>query len=185
MDSTFFSSLPKIEIHNHLEGTITPRTLQKLAKKHVSESTLARSLQECQKLYEFTSFTGFLNTFSKVNSFIQEVSDLDNIIQNSFENLQRENYRYIEYFISIDTFLKKGMSLSEILDRLKAITKRYSTKNIRIGGFIIDFVRNYGPDNAIQILNDLKPILDDYRDILLGVSIGGDEINFPAPAFWL
>ena len=33
MDSTFFSSLPKIEIHNHLEGTITPRTLQKLAKK--------------------------------------------------------------------------------------------------------------------------------------------------------
>ena len=148
MNTSFFYSLPKIELHNHLEGTITPQTFHVLAKKNDSESMYAQSIEECQKLYEFSSFQGFLYSFSKVNSFIKQSTDLDIIIQNTVIKSKEENYRYVEYFISLDTFMKKGMSLIELLDRLKSLRKHYSNYHFIIGGFIIDFVRNYGPTSA-------------------------------------
>lgn len=186
MDTSIYLSLPKVELHHHLEGSITPETLHALAKKNLSESPFAQSLETCQQLYSFTKFTGFLRAFNQANSFIQNAKDLDLIIERSVTSLQQENYRYIEYFISIDTFMKKGMSLIEILDRLRFNIKRYSTKKFRIGGFIIDFVRNYGPSNAIIIFNELLSILDDYRDVIIGISIdsgGENEINFPSTVF--
>lgn len=183
MDTSIFRSLPKVELHHHLEGSITPETLHELAKKNVSESLYAQSLEECNKLYSFTNFDGFLNAFAQTNSYIQNVQDLDTIIGNSVSSLRNENYRYIEYFISIDTFMKKNMPLTEILDQLRLNLKKYSSKKFRIGGFIIDFVRNYGPESATHILDELLPIIDDYRDIILGISIGGDEVNYPAPVF--
>ena len=183
MNTSFFYSLPKIELHNHLEGTITPQTFHVLAKKNDSESMYAQSIEECQKLYEFSSFQGFLYSFSKVNSFIKQSTDLDIIIQNTVIKSKEENYRYVEYFISLDTFMKKGMSLIELLDRLKSLRKHYSNYHFIIGGFIIDFVRNYGPTSASNLLDDLIPVIDDYRDVILGISIGGDEIHFPAPPF--
>jgi adenosine deaminase len=180
---SYFHLLPKVEIHNHLEGTITPATLQKLAKKHLSESILASDIQECKKVYQFTDFSGFLNSFSLVNSFIKESSDIDIIFKNNIASLQQENYKYVEYFLSIDTFINKGIPLTELLDRIKTNIKQNSSKKFLIGGIIIDFVRNYGPDSAMKIMEELSPIIDDYRDCLLGISIGGDEFNFPAPPF--
>lgn len=183
MERAFFINLPKVEIHNHLEGTINAATAHELAKKNDSESIYAESIEECNKLFSFTNFDDFLKSFAKINSFIKNVDDLDIIFKNSATNLVNENYRYVEHFISIDTFLKKDMSLPEILDRIKLNCKKYSSNKFVIGGIIIDFVRNYGPESATKILTDLKPILDDYRDIVLGISIGGDEVNYPAPIF--
>ena len=183
MDNSFFRSLPKVEIHNHLEGTITPTTLHELAKKNRSESIYAQSLIECQKVFEFIDFPGFLNSFAKVNSFVKNTSDLDIILHNVLSNLKYENYRYAEFFISLDTFVKKDMGLVELLDRLQMLRKKYSSKDFVIGGFIIDFVRNYGPENANQLLDEITPILDSYRDTIIGISIGGDELNFPALSF--
>lgn len=183
MQRSVFQSIPKVELHTHLEGTITPQTFHELAKKNESESIFANSFEECQKLYQFQDFEGFLNSFFKVTKAIREVSDLDIILKHTVETSKKEHYRYVEYFISIDTFLKKGMSLIEILDRLHSLQKQYSTKEYKIGGFIIDFVRNYGPDNATLLMEDLLQILDDYRDTILGISIGGDELHYPAPVF--
>lgn len=182
-DLSFFQTFPKVEIHSHLEGSINPATLHVLAKKNVSESEYAQSLAKCENLFSFTDFPGFLHAFSKANTFILDPSDIETIIKNSVDLLKQENYLYIEYFISLDTFLKKNMSLIEILDQLRTSKKRFSTDKFTIGGFIIDFVRNYGPTSALTILNDLVPILDDYRDVILGISIGGDEFNFPASPF--
>lgn len=182
-DQSFFLPLPKVEIHSHLEGSITPITLYELAHKNNRESEFGQSLKACENLYKFTNFDGFLNSFSKANNFIKNSSDFDVILKNSVELLKKENYMYIEYFISMDTFIKKNIPLTALLDQLRECKKRYSNQDFMIGGFIIDFVRNYGPNNALAILYDLQPILDDYRDVILGISIGGDETNFPATPF--
>ena len=181
--NSFFKNIPKVEIHNHLEGSITPFTLHELAKKNFSGSKFAQSLDECEKIYQFTNFQGFLSSFAEVNKLITSVSDLDIIIKNNVELMKTENYKYIEHFLSVDTWLNKGMDLSELLDKVKENIKRHSSKNFQFGGIIIDFVRNYGPQNASKIMLDLGEIIEDYRDVVLGISIGGDEVNFPAQLF--
>lgn len=176
------TSLPKVEIHNHLEGTISPETFFKLSKKHQLEG-FSDSLEKCNSNYNYTDFQGFLQAFAWVNSSIQEISDFRIIINDYLERIKNENYKYVEFFLSVDTFLKKGFSLPAILDKVKEEFKRFSTNKFIVGGIIIDFVRSYGPKNAEHVFSELKPILDDYKDFVLGVSIGGDEKNYPAPLF--
>ncbi len=59
MASGFIRSLPKAELHLHLEGAVTPRTLVELRQRHGKESTLA----EVEALFQYKDFPGFLMAF--------------------------------------------------------------------------------------------------------------------------
>ncbi len=59
----FIRRLPKAELHLHLEGTITPATLQELSARH---DATPLTLAEAEALYRFDDFTGFMETFKAV-----------------------------------------------------------------------------------------------------------------------
>ena len=65
--SSFILSLPKAELHLHLEGTIDPATLLELQKKHGKESTLT----EVEQLYQYKDFAGFLMAFKAITEDLQ------------------------------------------------------------------------------------------------------------------
>jgi adenosine deaminase len=169
--------LPKVELHTHLEGTIDYKTFNQLAKKNSDGKYV--SLDECKNLYNFKDFHGFLETFATVNQYIQDVSDLELIIKNYFSRIKHENYRYTEFFLSVDTFIKKGFNINELLEKINQFLKQYS--NGIITGINIDFVRDYGSESAETILDQIP--FDEYRDLLFGISIGGDEQNYPPIPF--
>lgn len=177
-DNDSILKLPKVELHNHLEGTINPETFHKLAKKN-SDGRYSESLENCLSLYNFGDFQEFLLAFATVNQYIKDLSDIDIIIKDYFERIKKENYRYVEFFLSIDTFKKNEFHLPELLDRVRHSLNQYS--NGIETGVNIDFVRNYGPKFTAKILNEIE--IDKYRDLIFGISIGGDEEQYPAPPF--
>lgn len=179
IDKEIIYNLPKVEVHNHLEGTIDPETFYQLTKKYTDQNFT--TLGECETVYDFNDFQGFLSSFSTVTSFLQEPEDLEFIIKTYFSKISDENYRYIEFFVSFDSLLRKGFDLRETLTTLRQSFSRYG-KNI-ITGINIDFVRNYGPKNAESVLTQIGESIDEYRDLIFGISIGGDEIHYPSSAF--
>ena len=70
--SPFILSLPKAELHLHLEGTIDPPTLLELRKRHGKESTLA----EVEQLYQYQDFAGFLMAFKAITEDLQTAGGL-------------------------------------------------------------------------------------------------------------
>ncbi len=54
--NAFLLSLPKAELHLHLEGAIDPATLLELKRRHGNPSTLL----DVEKLYRYDDFNGFL-----------------------------------------------------------------------------------------------------------------------------
>ena len=65
--SAFIQSLPKAELHLHLEGSIDPATLLELRQLHGKDATLA----EIEELYRYEDFTGFLNSFKNITADLQ------------------------------------------------------------------------------------------------------------------
>ena len=65
--SAFILSLPKAELHLHLEGSIDPSTLLELRKQHGKKSTLA----EVESLYQYDDFAGFLMAFKAITEDLQ------------------------------------------------------------------------------------------------------------------
>src|SRR5271169_1315186 len=79
LPNDFILSLPKAELHLHLEGTVDPPTLAELSRRHptplpttnnryrnIEDSGRVFTEEEARELYQYKHFTGFLLAFKAV-----------------------------------------------------------------------------------------------------------------------
>ena len=65
----YIRSLPKAELHLHLEGTVSPETLAELSTRTPGRSALTQAAAE--QLYRYTDFSGFLLAFKAITEQLQ------------------------------------------------------------------------------------------------------------------
>src|SRR6266436_2995042 len=97
-------SLPKAELHLHLEGGIRPAIVSALTARHgvpVSE-------EEVRRRYSYTDFLGFLDTFKWVTSFLRNAQDYALIVQDLAEQLLVQNVVYAEVTLSVGVMLLRN-----------------------------------------------------------------------------
>src|SRR5689334_4935924 len=99
--SAFVVSLPKAELHLHLEGSIEPATLLELRERHGKQTSPA----EVEQLYRYTDFTGFLMAFKAVTEDLQTPHDYELITYRLMEQLRRENVLHAEVYVSVGVCL--------------------------------------------------------------------------------
>ena len=88
--SDFIHSLPKAELHLHLEGTVDPATLAELSRRHptalattnnrytnIADSGRVFTEEEARELYRYTNFTGFLLAFKAVTERLRTAEDYE------------------------------------------------------------------------------------------------------------
>jgi adenosine deaminase len=61
----FIHLMPKVELHVHLEGSIRPETLLKLAERN-NVMLPANSLEEIREWYQFSDFDHFIEVYSVI-----------------------------------------------------------------------------------------------------------------------
>src|SRR6266571_3145913 len=101
MSSSLIRSLPKAELHLHLEGSVTPETLLDLRIRHGKQSTLA----EAQAVYEYNDFVGFLMAFKTLTEDLQTPEDYELITYCLMEQLKAENVLHAEVYVSVGVCL--------------------------------------------------------------------------------
>src|SRR5258706_13354764 len=94
--SSFILSLPKAELHLHLEGSIEPSTLLELRQRH---GMAGASLSEVEQLYNYSDFSGFLTAFKDVTAHLQTADDYELITYRLMECLKLQNGLHAESFI--------------------------------------------------------------------------------------
>src|ERR1700688_2811511 len=87
---TILDSLPKAELHLHLEGSIRPETAVELAARHGEKITC----EEVVARYNYTNFAGFIDAFKWVTSYLREPDDYALITKRLAEELVRQNVVY-------------------------------------------------------------------------------------------
>src|SRR5260221_122336 len=86
--SSFILSLPKAELHLHLEGSIEPTTLLELRQRH---GMAGASLAEVEQLYNYKDFAGFLTAFKDVTGHLRTPDDYELITYRLMERRKRKN----------------------------------------------------------------------------------------------
>ena len=176
MPSSFIQSLPKAELHLHLEGSVTPETLVELRRRHGKESTLA----EAQALYQYKDFLGFLMAFKTLTEDLQTREDYELITYRLMQQLKSENVLHAEVYVSVGVCLWRKLDFDAIFDGLERGRERgerdFGISLLRI----FDAVRQFGPE-AAQCVFELAA---KYRDRnAVGIGIGGDEVKAPPELF--
>ena len=166
--SVLVRSLPKAELHLHLEGAIEPSTLLEIQQSH----GLKTSLAEVQKLYQYSDFGGFLISFRDITEHLKAPSDYELITYRLMERLKAENVLHAEVYVSVGVCLFRKQDFAAIFEGLE----RGRTRGERDFGisllWIFDAVRHFGSAEAQKVAE----LAVRYRDRkVVGFGIGGDE----------
>ena len=173
-------SLPKAELHCHLDGSLRVSTILELAKEqgvelpHNTEDKLADFLQvddNCESLEDY------LKAFPVVNKVLQTEAALERVAYELAEDVAGENVRLLEVRFSPVLHTDNGLSLEEVLSAvLKGKKRAEADFNIRIG-IIISSIRSISPEVSLA----LAELTVDYKDKgVVGFDLAGAEENFPA-----
>ncbi|HET7207068.1 MAG TPA: adenosine deaminase [Terriglobales bacterium] len=174
--SSFILSLPKAELHLHVEGSIEPATLVELKQRRGIPQTLV----DAEQLYSYEDFTAFLMAFKRVTELLQTPDDYELIIYRLMQRLKSENVLHAEVYVSVGVCLWRNQNFPAIFEGLERGRER-GERDLGVSLlWIFDAVRQFGAE-AAQHVADLAVR---YRDRnVVGFGIGGDERQASAEVF--
>jgi aminodeoxyfutalosine deaminase len=169
-------SLPKAELHLHLEGTIGPATLFELRKRHGRPATLP----QIEQLYRYEDFAGFLMAFKTVTEDLQTSEDYELVTYRMMEKLKTQNVLHAEVYVSVGVCLWRHQDFEAIFEGLERGRER-GERDFGVSLlWIFDAVRQFGSGAAKDVFEQAVR----YRDRhVAAVGIGGDEQKAPPELF--
>src|SRR6202162_6688074 len=174
--SSFILSLPKADLHLHLEGSIDPATWLELRKRHGKPGTLS----EIEKLYQYENFNGFLMAFKAVTEDLQSPDDYELITYRLMEKLKLENVLHAEVYVSVGICLWRKQDFDAIFEGLDR-GRRKGERDFGVSLlWIFDAVRQFGPGAAREGFGAAVRLRE--RDAV-AIGIGGDEQKGPPGLF--
>lgn len=161
-------SLPKAELHLHLEGAIEPETVLELAHNHGQQI----DPEELRKLFHYTDFTGFLMCFRGITQHLQTPEDYELITYRLMERLRKDNVLHAEVYVSVGVILLWGRNWEDIFEGLERGRQR-GERDFGVSLYwIADAVRHFGAESCQAVVDRAARLVD--RNVI-GFGIGGDE----------
>ena len=168
-------SLPKAELHLHLEGSIRPATACALAARHGVKLTE----EEVRRRYAYTNFAGFLDAFKWVTSFVREPKDFALIAADLAEQLIEQKVVYAEVTLSVGVMFLRQQQPEANFAAIVAATEPFAKRGLRLN-WIFDAVRQFGAEAAMRVVQAARRC-SSRRIVAFG--IGGDELSLTAGEF--
>jgi len=172
---TRIASLPKAELHLHLEGSIQPATVCELTARHGTRVTE----EEVRQRYAYRNFPEFIEAFIWVTSFLREPQDYALIARDLAEHLLTQNVVYTEVTLSIGVMLLRKQQPEANFEALLRATEPFESRGLRFR-WVFDAARQFGADAAMQVVESAKSC---NSKAIVAFGIGGDELRIPTKEF--
>lgn len=143
--------MPKVELHVHLEGSIRPETVLKLAKRH-GISLPADSLEGLREWYAFRDFPHFVEIYVAISKCVRTPEDVELIAREFLEGQAEQNVLHSEVTYTAATLEKHvGIPWPDQHAALKRAIA-YGEKELGISmGLILDIVNGDTVERAMTV----------------------------------
>lgn len=175
----FIKSLPKAELHLHLEGTVDVNTLVELSRR---VDPVPLTLEQAEAIYVYDDFTGFINAFSTVAKKLISPSEYELITCRMIEQLAAQGVVHAEVYVSIGELFRARKSTPETdddeyvktIDAIESARIEGERKHGVTINWIIDSSRQEGVSEADRVFHTAEKFRDRYPSVV-GIGLGGDE----------
>src|ERR1700730_12744478 len=150
-DLDIYDSIPKVELHCHVEGTVRPSTVVELARKN---GRALRS-EDPTELYRYTSLNSFLEIFWLVQELLADRDDGPLVAYESIVDAVPHGLRYREMFFTPARHLAAGQDLAEIVAGLTEGLERAEAETGIGCTLICDIERAHGPAAGLELIRRL------------------------------
>ena len=176
----FIIDMPKVELHVHLEGSVRPETLLKLAQRH-HVALPADDVTSLRKWYTFRDFDHFIEIYMTISSCLRTAEDIELIAREFLIGQAEQNILYSEVtFTPFNQYHNNQLDFHEQIDAVNR-ARAWAEKELGVRmGIIMDIPRFFTSEDGITIA---EWAIDRYGDGLIALGLGGPEIDNPPEKF--
>lgn len=181
----FYKSLPKVELHRHLEGSIRLSTILELAHAWglnlpIADPPRLRALVQVQNSDPATS-TNFLSKFETLRLFFRSEEVITRVTREAVADAAADNVRYMELrFTPVALSKAKKFPLEEVMDWVIA-SARQAEKDF---GVVTRLIASVNRHESVTVAEKVAELAIERLDNgIVGLDLAGAEGKFPAAPF--
>ena len=175
---TFIRTIPKAELHLHIEGTLEPELKFELAARNGLELPYA-SADEMRAAYDFDDLSSFLAQYYEGMSVLLTEADFDDLALAYFERAAAQGLVYVEMFFDPQAHTSRGVAFETVIEGLRR-AQEVAAERYGVGSrLIMCFLRDHSVESALLTLEQAAP----FRDWIVGVGLDSDERDNPPLKF--
>ncbi|WP_166425709.1 adenosine deaminase [Paraglaciecola sp. 20A4] len=176
--ANLINSLPKAELHLHIEGTLEPELMMALAAKH--QVTLPYStIDDVRLAYNFDNLQSFLDLYYLGASVLRDEDDFYRLMWDYLCKCKEENVVHVEMMFDPQTHTERGIDFAVFMAGFTRAMAQAEKEWGQSSLLIMSFLRHLSERNAFDTLTAAAP----YLPMITAVGLDSSELGNPPEKF--
>jgi len=172
------TTLPTAELHLHLEGTLEPETILRLAERN-SVRLPYRDVEDLAARYDFADLRSFLDLYYANMATLRTAQDFADMTEAYLARAAAAGVVHAEVFLDPQAHTARGVPIEEVLDGVGAALAEAPARHGISTGLIVTMLRDHSAADAMSTLTDVlrtgAPII--------GIGLDSAELGNPPSKF--
>ncbi|WP_201558384.1 adenosine deaminase [Psychrobacter sp. 72-O-c] len=170
--------LPKAELHLHIEGSLEPELMFRLAKKNNVEIPY-ESIEDVRNAYNFTNLQTFLDIYYAGANVLITKDDFYDLTWEYILKCVENNIIHTEIFFDPQTHTSRGIPFETVITGIKEALADAKEKYGITSCIILCFLRHLSQQEAFETLEESLRFKED----IIGVGLDSSELGNPPSKF--
>jgi adenine deaminase len=178
----YIRSLPKAELHLHIEGTLEPEMMFAMAQRNGVSLPYA-TVDAVRAAYHFSDLQSFLDLYYAGAAVLQTEQDFYELTMAYIQRARADNVVHAELFFDPQTHTVRGIDMRTVFAGIARALRKAKAEFAFSGSMILCFLRHLSEDEAIATLQQALPLRAEYADLWQAVGLDSAEVDNPPEKF--
>jgi adenosine deaminase len=172
------AAMPKVELHVHLEGCLEPEMALHFARKN-GVAFPYETIEQVRAGREFSDLSSFIDAMTVNTRTLRAVEDHYELTRQYLARMHDENVVHVEIALSPQGFKARGLEIAPCIEAVASAFREARDNFAMTGGIIAGCQRHWPPEEALEMLAELRAC----GDAILAVGLHGGEQGNPPLLF--
>ncbi len=174
----YIRSLPKAELHLHIEGSLEPELMMKLAKRNNIEIPFS-SVEEIKNAYNFSNLQDFLDIYYQGAAVLIKEEDFFDLTWEYLLRAKEDGIVHTEIFFDPQTHTERGVSFETVINGITNALKKGKEELGITNHLIMCFLRHLPEEDAFKTFEMAIP----FKHLIKAVGLDSSEVGHPPSKF--
>ena len=176
--SQLIARLPKAELHLHIEGSLEPELMFRLAQRN-GVSLAFESVEDIRSAYRFSNLQEFLDIYYQGMAVLLNEQDFYDLTWAYIEQCRINNIVHCEIFFDPQAHTDRGIDFDSVVTGISRALQDAEDKHSISSRLIMSFLRHLSEESAFETLDAALPFLH----LIHGVGLDSSELGHPPQKF--
>ena len=174
----WLKTLPKAELHLHIEGTLEPELMFELAGRN-GIALPYDSIEAVRRAYDFSDLQSFLDLYYQGMAVLRTADDFRDLAMAYFRRAHAEGVDHVELMFDPQAHLARGVALAVPFEGLQRAMRQAERELGLSTALILSFLRDRPAEEAMAVLDQAG----DYLAVVDAVGLDSAERGNPPEKF--